>query len=84
MSDGFVFWRRPLRVAGPRPPQEALARLRLLIQGRRFGVGLRLVGTIRGPDSAPALRLWRKGLLAAAGDVIEFRGTLREIGRAHV
>ena len=80
MSDGFVFWRRPLRVAGPRPPQEALARLRLLIQGRRFGVGLRLVGTIRGPDSAPALRLWRKGLLAAAGDVIEFRGTLRADG----
>ncbi|HUJ87446.1 MAG TPA: hypothetical protein VLX30_11405 [Burkholderiales bacterium] len=80
MSDGFIFWRRPLRVAGPRPPQEALARLRMLIQGRRFGVGLRLIGTIRGPDSAPALRLWRKGLLSAAGDVIEFRGTLRADG----
>ena len=80
MSEGFIFWRRPLRVAGPRPPQEALARLRMLIQGRRFGVGLRLIGTIRGPDSAPALRLWRKGLLSAAGDVIEFRGTLRADG----
>jgi hypothetical protein len=80
VSEGFIFWRRPLRVAGPRPAQEALARLRMLIQGRRFGVGLRLIGTIRGPDSAPALRLWRKGVLSAAGDVIEFRGTLRADG----
>ena len=80
MSDGFIFWRRPLHVAGSRPPQEALARLRTLIQGRRFGVGPRLIGTIRGPDSAPSLRLWRKGLLSAAGDVIEFRGTLRADG----
>jgi hypothetical protein len=52
----------------------------MLIQGRRFGVGLRLIGTIRGQDSAPELRLWRKGLLSAAGDVIEFRGTLRADG----
>ncbi len=80
MTEGFIFWRRPLRVAGRRPPQEALARLRMLIQGRRFGVGLRLIGTIRGPDTAPALRLWRKGLLSAAGDVVEFRGTLRPEG----
>jgi hypothetical protein len=80
MSEGFIFWRRPLRVAGPHPAREALARLRMLIQGRRFGVGLRLIGTIRGPDSAPSLRLWRKGLLSAAGDVIEFRGTLRADG----
>lgn len=80
MSEGLIFWRRPLRVAGPRPAHEALARLRMLIQGRRFGVGLRLIGTIRGQDSAPALRLWRKGLLSAAGDVIEFRGTLRADG----
>jgi len=80
MSEGFIFWRLPLRVAGPRPPHEALARLRALIQGRRFGVGLRLIGNISGPDSAPALRLWRKGLLSAAGDVIEFRGTLRADG----
>jgi hypothetical protein len=77
LSDGFIFWRQPLRVAGPRPAQEALARLRMLIQGRRFGVGLRLIGTVRGPDSSPSLRLWRKGVLSAAGDVIEFRGTLR-------
>jgi hypothetical protein len=80
MSEGFIFWRRPLRVAGPRPPHEALARLRALIQGRRFGVGLRLIGKISGPDSAPSIRVWRKGLLSAAGDVIEFRGTLRADG----
>lgn len=80
MSDGFIFWRRPLRVAGPQSQQDALARLRVLTQGRRFGVGTRLIGHIAGPDSAPSIRLWRKGLLAAAGDVIEFRGTLRADG----
>ncbi|MGH8736724.1 MAG: hypothetical protein ACREU5_04095 [Burkholderiales bacterium] len=80
MSEGFIFWRRALRIAGPRPPQEALARLRALIQGRRFSVGLRLIGTIGGTEAAPAIRLWRKGLLSAAGDVIEFRGTLRADG----
>ena len=84
MSEGFIFWRRPLRVAGPHSQQDALARLRALIQGRRFGVGLRLIGAITGPDSAPSIRLWRKGLLSAAGDVIEFRGTLRAEGEGSV
>jgi hypothetical protein len=80
MSEGFIFWRRPLRVAGPNSQRDSLARLRALVQGRRFGVGTRLIGTVAGPDSAPSIRLWRKGLLAAAGDVIEFRGTLRAEG----
>lgn len=80
MSQGFIFWRQPLRVAGPLPTREALARLRALIQRRRFGVGARLVGSISGPDEAPSIRLWRKGVLAAGGDVVEFRGTLRADG----
>jgi hypothetical protein len=80
MSEGFIFWRRPLRVAGSHLQRDALARLRALIQGRRFGVGTRLIGTITGPDAEPSIRVWRKGLLSAAGDVIEFRGTLRAEG----
>jgi hypothetical protein len=80
MSDGFIFWRKPLRVAGPRAPREALLRLRQQVEGRRFSVGQRLAGKIAGSDAAPAIALWRKGPLSAAGDVIEFRGTLRADG----
>ncbi|MGA8048707.1 MAG: hypothetical protein WCA09_00850 [Burkholderiales bacterium] len=80
MAEGFVFWRRPLRVAGPRPPGAALAQLRGLVEGRRFGVGQRLTGSIHGPAAAPVIRLSRKGPLSAAGDVVEFRGTLRPEG----
>ena len=80
MSDSFIFWRQPLRVAGPSAPGAALARLRERLEGRRFSVGPRLAGSIAGPEAAPAVRLWRKGPLAAAGDVIEFRGALRAEG----
>jgi len=80
MAEGFVFWRQPLRVAGPRPPAAALAQLRGLVEGRQFSVGQRLGGSIGGPATAPVIRLWRKGPLSAAGDVVEFRGTLRPEG----
>ena len=84
MSDSFIFWRQPLRVAGPCPQGAAVARLRERLEGRRFSVGPRLAGSIGGSDAAPAIRLWRKGPLAAAGDVIEFRGTLRADGGGSV
>lgn len=77
MSAGFVIWREPLMVAGTRPPRVVLMRLRALIEGRRFAFGQRLAGSIHGPDAAPAIRLCRRGPLSAAGDVVEFRGTLR-------
>ena len=80
MSRGFIFWRERLTVAGTQPPREALLRLRALIAGRRFAFGQRLTGTIRGSDAAPVITLWRRGPLSAAGDVIEFRGTLRAQG----
>jgi len=80
MSNGFIFWRQALRVAGPRPAHEAILRLREFTQPRRFSVGERLAGRIEGPGSAPHLRLWRKGTLSAAGDVVEFDGTLRAEG----
>ena len=80
MAEGFVFWRQPLRVAGPRPPAAALAQLRGLVEGRKFSVGQRLAGSIRGPAAAPVIRLSRKRPLSAAGDVVEFRGTLRPEG----
>jgi hypothetical protein len=84
MFKDLIFWRQPLRVRGTHSQQDALARLKALITGRRFSVGLRLIGIIAGPDSAPSIRLWRKGLLSAAGDVIEFRGTLRADGEGSV
>ncbi|MGE5129752.1 MAG: hypothetical protein ACM3IK_08975 [Sphingomonadaceae bacterium] len=80
MSGGFIFWRERLMVAGAQPPREALLRLRALIEGRRFSLGQRLAGSIRGSDAVPVIRLWRRGPLSAAGDVVEFRGTLRAAG----
>jgi hypothetical protein len=83
MSEGYIFWREPLRVAGPRPQAEALARLQTILTGRGGGlpvVGQRLVGSIRGAPNAPEIALWRRSPLAAAGDRIEFRGTLRAEG----
>jgi len=47
---------------------------------RRFTVGPRLAGRIEGTGSAPRVRVWRKGALSAAGDVVEFDGTLRSEG----
>jgi hypothetical protein len=84
MAEGLIFWRKPLRVAGPRAPREALARLRQQVEGRRYGVGQRLAGKIGGSVAAPVISLWRKGPLTAAGDVIEFRGTLRADGDGSV
>ncbi len=80
MSGGFIFWRERLTVAGARPPREALLCLRALIEGRRFAIGQRLAGSIRGSEAAPAIALWRRGPLSAAGDVVEFRGTLHAEG----
>ncbi len=80
MTNGLIFWRQPLRVAGPRPAHEAIHRLREFIEARRFSVGPRLAGKLEGPGSAPHLRVWRKGALSAAGDVVEFDGTLRSEG----
>jgi len=80
MSNGLIFWRQPLRVAGPRPAREAIQRLRELTEARRFSVGQRLAGRIEGASSGPRVRVWRKGTLSAAGDVVEFDGTLRAEG----
>jgi hypothetical protein len=83
MTEGFIFWRQPLRIIGPRPPREALAHLQAVLAGRSGAfpiIGQRLVGSIRGPAAAPQITLRRRGPLSAAGDVIEFRGTLRAEG----
>jgi hypothetical protein len=84
MTQGFIFWRQPLRAVGPCPPGEALADLQGMLAGRSgaFPIfGQRLVGSIRGLAQAPRVRLRRRGPLSAAGDVIEFRGTLRAEGQ---
>ena len=73
-GEGFIFWKRTLRVAGPAPAASAAARLgALLAGGGRFGLATRLVGVLNGS----ALRIWRKGPLAGAGDAVQFEGTLR-------
>ena len=66
MSEGFIFWRQPLRIVGPRPPGEALAHLQSVLAGRSGAIpiiGQRLVGSIRGTASAPQITLgtldWR-------------------------
>lgn len=87
MTERFIFWRQPLRVAGPRSPREALARLQAVLAGRGGAlpvVGQRLVGSIRATPPGPEIRLWRRGPLSAAGDVIEFRGALRAEGEGSV
>ncbi len=87
MTEGYIFWRQPLRVSGPRPPAEALARLQTTLAGRGGAlpvVGQRLVGSMRGTPSAPQITLWRRSPLSAAGDKIEFRGTLRTEGESSV
>jgi len=87
MTERFIFWRQPLRVVGPRPTREALARLQSILTGRGGAlpvVGQRLVGSVRGTPSAPAITLWRRSPLSAAGDVIEFRGALRAEGEGSV
>ena len=44
MSEGFIFWRRPLRVAGPHSKRDALARLRALVLDLRdAGHGIAVV-----------------------------------------
>lgn len=83
MSEGLIFWHRRLRVAGPRAPREALERLQNVLSGRASGfavMGQRLVGSIRGTPADPHIALWRRSPLSAAGDVIEFRGTVKSDG----
>jgi hypothetical protein len=72
-GEGFIFWKRALRVTGPAPTASAAARLGSLLAGGRFGLTARLVGVLDGSH----LRVWRRGSLAGAGDAVQFEGTLR-------
>lgn len=72
-GEGFIFWRRTLRVSGPAPVANAVARLGALLAGSRFGMTARLAGVLNGST----LRVWRKGPFAGAGDAVQFEGTLR-------
>lgn len=80
MSGGFIFWKQELRVAGPRSPAEALARLRSLLSADRFGPNERLTGAIE----ESRVRVWRKAPLAGVGDAVEFEGSLRPGGEGVV
>lgn len=72
-GEGFIFWQRTLRVSGPAPLANAVARLGALLAGSRFGMTARLIGALNGST----LRVWRKGPFAGAGDAVQFEGTLR-------
>jgi hypothetical protein len=73
MSEGWVFWKRPLRVSGPCAPEVALSRLRaLLAPSTRFSSEERLVGRIDGPR----VRIWKRTLLSGSSDVVQFEGAV--------
>lgn len=72
-GEGFIFWQRTLRVTGAASAASAAARLGSLLAGGRFSLTARLVGILDGS----ALRVWRRGPLAGAGDAVQFEGTLR-------
>jgi len=73
VQSGLIFWRMPLRIAGPRPAGEVTAALEAYLAQTRFGVGERMVGRLEGGH----LRAWRKSFGSFAGDVVEFDGTVR-------
>lgn len=73
MSDGFIFWQRPLRIAGPCPAEVAAARLRgLLSVPARFSAEDRLLGRIDGRE----FRVWKKTLFGASADVVQLEGRI--------
>ena len=80
MKEGFIFWKQDLRVSGPCDPGAVAGRIRSLISGTGLIVKERLVGAMDGGS----IRVWRTAPLAQAGDVVEFRGTLRADGDGSV
>lgn len=77
MSEGWVFWKRPLRVSGPCSPDAALAQLRALVApSTRFSNEERLVGRVDGAQ----VRLWKRTLLGGSSDVVQFEGAVAPDG----
>lgn len=76
MSEGYIFWQRPLRLVGPCPAETAAARLRALLTApARFSAEERLLGRIDGRQ----FRVWKKTLLGASADVVQLEGRI-EVG----
>ena len=80
LSEGFIFWTKSLRVAGPCEPAAVAGRIRSLITVSGITINERLIGAMEG-DS---IRVWRTAPLAQAGDIVEFRGVLRADGDGSV
>ena len=72
-SEGFIFWRKPFRAAGPRGIAQLTAVLHERVGAARFSLGERLVGRFDGTR----VTVWRKTAISFGGDVIEFDGALR-------
>lgn len=80
MERGFIFWRQDLRVTGPAGVGDVAQRIRALITVSGVSVNERLIGAME----SDRIRVWRTAPLAQAGDVVEFRGTLRAEGDGSV
>lgn len=80
MEGGFIFWNQPLRVSGPRGVADAAGTIRSLVEVSGILLGERLMGSLEGDR----VHVWRTSPLARAGDVVEFRGTLRAEGDGSV
>ena len=81
MNEGWVFWKRPLRVSGACSADAALSQLRALVApSGRFSTEERLVGRVEGAQ----VRLWKRALLAGASDVVQFEGAVAPDGEGCV
>ena len=80
MLGDLVFWEKDLQVAGSRGVGDVAERIRALITVSGVSVKERLIGSLDGER----LHVWRTAPMAQAGDVAEFRGTLRAEGKGSV
>lgn len=80
MENGFIFWKQALRVSGSSDLATVAVRIRSLITVSGVTINERLMGAMEGET----IRVWRTAPLAQAGDVVEFRGVLREEGDGSV
>ena len=73
MSDGFIFWQRPVRIVGSCRAEVAATRLRgLLSTSARFSGEERLLGRVDGRE----FRVWKKTLFGASADVVQLEGRI--------
>jgi hypothetical protein len=73
LAEGFVFWAEELRVSGTSTREAAERKLNVFLYETSLTIRERLTGTLEGP----VLNVWRSVPFGQAGDVVEFRGTIK-------